>query len=315
MERVLVTGGTGYIGSTITAMLLDKGHEVTVFDRHREPVPPPARFIQGDIRHVAAILQALDGIDAVIHCAASTLVNESFADPASYWDNNLGGTYTLLHSMHIANVRKIIFSSTAAVYGEPEKIPVDEQHPVRPETPYGASKLGCDTLLAQFVKYHGFSAISFRYFNVAGAYRHQDKWIAGWRGAQTHLIPNVLLAAKNNHPVMVNGSDYPTADGTCVRDYIHVADLARAHLLALDAIEPGHQVYNLGTGTGMSILQVIQACREVTGKDIPVQTVPRRRGDPVELVASADKAAKQLNWKPEHDLRDMASDAWEFMCQ
>jgi UDP-glucose 4-epimerase len=317
--KVLVTGGTGYVGSAVAALLLTEGHEVTVYDRHEAKAPEGARYVNGDIRDRRTLTAALDGCGAVVHCAASTLVNESYADPASYWRNNLGGTYTLLSAMRRARVPRIVFSSTAAVYGEPESLPVTEDCPARPETPYGASKLACDALLAEHARLHGMAAVSFRYFNVAGAHHYGGKWLGGWRGPQSHLVPNVLLAAARDTAVQVNGTDYPTADGTCIRDYIHVTDLAAAHLAALDAMKlPDggvHVVVNLGTGTGWSVRQVIQACRDATGKDIAEEAAPRRRGDPVRLVASNTRAVTLLGWAPERDVRQMAGDAWAFMRQ
>jgi UDP-glucose 4-epimerase len=314
--KVLCTGGTGYVGSAVTALLLAEGHEVTVYDRHEAKAPEGARYVNGDIRDRRELARALTGHDAVVHCAASTLVNESYADPGSYWENNLGGTYTLLSAMRRARVPRIVFSSTAAVYGEPETLPVTEECPARPETPYGASKLACDALLAEHARLHGMAATSFRYFNVAGAHHHEGRWLGGWRGPQSHLVPNVLLAAARGIPVNVNGTDYPTADGTCIRDYIHVTDLAAAHLAALKVSEGGeHVVFNLGTGSGWSVRQVIQACRDATGKDIAEQEAPRRRGDPVRLVASNSKVVTRLGWAPERDVRQMAADAWAFMEQ
>jgi UDP-glucose 4-epimerase len=316
--RLLVTGGAGYIGSVVAALLADDGHEVVVVDDlstgHADAVPAAATFRQGTIRgdDVRAVLAA--GIDAVLHFAAKSLVAESVAHPARYWDNNLGGTLALLEAMRVAGTPRIVFSSTAAVYGEPERIPVTETDPVRPTSPYGASKVAVDTALAEHARMHGTAAVSLRYFNVAGAAADA----AGtWRGErhdpETHLIPTVLATARDGGTLRLFGDDYPTPDGTCVRDYVHVSDLARAHLLALDAAEPGsHAVYNLGSGAGYSNREVLDACRDVTGLDIPAEMAPRRPGDPAVLVASSDAITRDLGWHAEHDLRSMVADAWTF---
>ena len=256
-----------------------------------------------------------DGVEAVLHFAAKSLVGESVADPAKYWSNNLGGTVTLLEAMREIRIRTIVFSSTAAVYGEPEGPTVQETDPTRPTSPYGASKLAVDTTLTEFCRLYGFGAISLRYFNVAGA--HAVPGGSGWLGErhnpETHLIPNVLGAATEGRPVRIFGDDYPTADGTCVRDYIHVTDLADAHLRALDACRTGqHQIFNLGNGAGFSVREVIEVCRSVTGADIGVETGPRRAGDPAVLVASSAKIQSELGWRAARDLRAMAADAWSF---
>ena len=316
--RLLVTGGAGYIGSVVAAMLADGGHDVVVLDDvstgQADVVPKAATFRRGTVREDAQPVLAT-GIDAVLHFAAKSLVGESVAHPGRYWEHNLGGTLALLDAMRVTGTRRIVFSSTASVYGEPEHIPVAETDPVRPTSPYGASKLAADTALAEYARMHRIGAVSLRYFNVAGA--HADA--AGtWRGErhspETHLIPNVLAARNTGEPFRLFGDDYPTPDGTCVRDYVHVSDVARAHLLALDACAPGsHAVYNLGSGTGYSNREVLDACRELTGADIPVQVAPRRPGDPAVLVASSRAITAALGWRPEHDLRSMVADAWTFM--
>jgi UDP-glucose 4-epimerase len=315
--RVLVTGGAGYIGSVVAAQLADDGHDVVVLDDlstgHEDAVPAAAAFRRGTIQDDAQ--DALGaGIDAVLHFAAKSLVGESVEFPARYWENNLGGTLALLEAMWATGTRRIVFSSTAAVYGEPEHIPIAETAPVRPTSPYGASKVAVDTALAAYARMHQFGAVSLRYFNVAGA--HAD---AGgtWRGErhapETHLIPTILTAARGGGQIRLFGDDYPTPDGTCIRDYIHVSDLARAHVLALDVTAPGgHRVYNLGSGTGYSNREVLAACREVTGREIPAQVAPRRPGDPAVLVASSQAIAADLGWRPERDLRAMVADAWTF---
>ncbi len=314
--RLLVTGGAGYIGSVVAARLIAAGHEVTVLDNlstgHADAVPPGATFIEGDLRDSAAGVLA-DGIDAVLHFAAKSLVGESVADPGMYWSNNLGGSLALLEAMRAADVRTIVFSSTAATYGEPERVPVEETAPTRPTNPYGGSKLAVDTALAEYARMCGFAAVSLRYFNVAGAYRDAA---GAWRGerhaVETHLIPNILRIARDDAgPVSIFGDDYSTPDGSCIRDYIHVTDLASAHLLALAACSAGqHRIYNLGCGTGYSNFDVLQACRDVTGLDIPAKVTDRRPGDPAVLVASSERIGRELGWHPERGLRDMVADAW-----
>jgi UDP-glucose 4-epimerase len=315
--KVLVTGGAGYIGSVVAAQLVAAGHEVTVLDDlstgHADAVPAGAAFIKGTLRDDAAEVLA-DDVEAVVHLAAKSLVGESVAEPARYWSANLGGTIALLEAMREIGVRTIVFSSTAAVYGEPERTPITETDPTRPTSPYGASKLAVDTTLTEFARLYGFGAISLRYFNVAGAHRAEDgTWYGERHSPETHLIPNVLANVTAGQPVKVFGDDYPTPDGTCIRDYIHVTDLADAHLRALGACRPGqHRVYNLGDGTGFSVRQVIDVCADVTGTEIGVDVVARRPGDPAVLVASAERIEVELGWRAERDLRAMAADAWEF---
>ncbi|SNS25832.1 UDP-glucose 4-epimerase [Actinomadura meyerae] len=313
--KLLVTGGAGYIGSVVSALLLEAGHEVVVLDDlstgHEDAVPDGARLVRGTLRDTAADVLAGAGFEAVLHFAAKSLVGESVQKPGLYWDKNLGESLALLDAMRVAGVPRIVFSSTAATYGEPESTPILETDPTRPTNPYGASKLAIDTTLTEYARLHGIGAVSLRYFNVAGAYgRHGER-----HTVETHLIPNVLkIAQGDGDAVKIFGDDYPTADGTCVRDYIHVIDLGRAHLLALDACEPGaHQIFNLGSGTGNSVREVLDVCREVTGREIPAETAPRRPGDPAVLIASSDKIQAQLGWKPERDLRTMVDDAWTFL--
>jgi len=315
--RVLVTGGAGYIGSVVAAQLIAAGHEVTVLDDlstgYPDAVPDGATFVRGTLRDCAAEVLS-DDIEAVLHFAAKSLVGESVADPASYWSNNLGGTIALLEAMREIGVRTIVFSSTAAVYGEPERTPIEETDPTRPTSPYGATKLAVDTTLSEFGRMHGFGAVSLRYFNVAGAQRSADgHWLGERHQPETHLIPNVLAGATDGRRVQIFGDDYPTPDGTCVRDYIHVADLADAHLRALAACRAGqHRVYNLGSGAGFSVREVIEVCREVTGADIGTDVGPRRAGDPAVLVASSARISSELGWHATRDLRAMAADAWQF---
>ncbi|MFB4305836.1 UDP-glucose 4-epimerase GalE [Actinomadura sp. GTD37] len=313
--KLLVTGGAGYIGSVVSALLLEAGHEVVVLDDlstgHKDAVPEGARLVRGTLRDTAADVLAGAGFEAVLHFAAKSLVGESVQKPGLYWDKNLGESLALLEAMRVAGVPRIVFSSTAATYGEPESTPILETDPTRPTNPYGASKLAIDTTLTEYARLHGIGAVSLRYFNVAGAYgRHGER-----HAVETHLIPNVLkIAQGDGSAVKLFGDDYPTSDGTCVRDYIHVVDLGRAHLLALDACAPGaHEIFNLGSGTGNSVREVVDVCREVTGRDIPAETAPRRPGDPAVLIASSDKIQERLGWKPERDLRTMVDDAWTFL--
>jgi UDP-glucose 4-epimerase len=316
--KLLVTGGAGYIGGVVAAKLLAAGHQVTVLDDlstgHADAVPAGATFIHGTLRADAKAALGSD-TDAVLHFAAHSLVGESVANPTKYWSNNLGGTLALLETMRQAGTGKIVFSSTAAVYGEPERVPITESDPTRPTSPYGASKLAVDTALAEYARLHGLGGASLRYFNVAGAYQAADgAWLGERHSPETHLIPSVLGQGGNHLSVRINGVDYPTPDGTCVRDYIHVSDLADAHLLALDACKPGqHRVYNLGNGAGFSVREVIDVCREVTGREIVAETGPRRAGDPAVLVASSARIQAELGWQATRDLRDMVADAWLFV--
>jgi UDP-glucose 4-epimerase len=316
--RLLVTGGAGYIGSVVTACLLAEGHDVVVLDDlstgHADAVPAGAAFVHGDLRTDAAGLLA-GGVDAVLHFAAKSLVAESMARPELYWGNNLGGTLALLAAMRTAGVGRIVFSSTAAVYGEPDSVPIAETAPARPASPYGASKVAVDTALTEFARMHDLGAVSLRYFNVAGA--HQDAagyWLGERHGPETHLIPNVLAVARQHSgQVEIFGDDYPTHDGTCVRDYIHVTDLAAAHVLALRACTPGrHQIYNLGSGSGYSNREVLAACEAAAGEQIPFRIGPRRPGDPAVLVASSDRISAELGWRPQRGLAQMTADAWAF---
>jgi UDP-glucose 4-epimerase len=316
--KLLVTGGAGYIGSVVAAQLIEAGHQVVVLDDlstgHADAVPAGAVFVRGDLRSDARGLLAA-GVDAVLHFAAKSLVGESVAEPARYWADNLGGTLALLEGMRAEGTRGIVFSSTAAVYGEPEQVPVTETAPPRPTSPYGASKVAVDTALTEYARMHQIGAVSLRYFNVAGAYRAAAGSWAGERHVhETHLIPNVLaVALAGQGQVAIFGDDYPTPDGTCVRDYIHVGDLARAHLLALAGCAPGeHAIYNLGSGAGFSNRAVLDACRQVTGREIPARTAPRRPGDPAVLVASSDRIRADLGWVPELGLPAMVADAWSF---
>ncbi len=312
-KKVLVTGGAGYVGSVVAAHLLEAGHRVTVLDDlstgHREGVPAGATFVEGRIQDAGRVLDG--SYDAVLHFAASSQVGESVVHPEKYWRNNVGGTMDLLAAMREAGVRRLVFSSTAATYGEPRTVPITEDAPTAPTNPYGASKLAVDHMITSEAAAHGLAAVSLRYFNVAGAYGT----IGERHDPESHLIPLVLQVAAGRRPsISVYGDDYPTPDGTCVRDYIHVADLAAAHLLALDAVTPGeHLICNLGNGNGFSVREVIETVRQVTGHPVPEVVAPRRGGDPAVLVASADRARERLGWKPARtDLADIVRDAWRF---
>ncbi|WP_020137815.1 UDP-glucose 4-epimerase GalE [Streptomyces sp. 351MFTsu5.1] len=311
--KYLVTGGAGYVGGVVAQHLIEAGHEVVVLDNlstgFRDGVPAGASFIEGDIRDAAKWLDS--SYDGVLHFAASSQVGESVVKPEKYWDNNVGGTMALLGAMREAGVRKLVFSSTAATYGEPEEVPIVESAPTKPTNPYGASKLAVDFMITSEANAHGLGAVSLRYFNVAGAYGKQGER----HDPESHLIPLILQVAQGRREaISVFGEDYPTPDGTCVRDYIHVADLADAHLLALKAAEPGeHLICNLGNGEGFSVRQVIETVRRVTGHPIPEIVAPRRGGDPATLVASAATAREKLGWNPTRaDLAGIVADAWEF---
>ncbi|MDT0308009.1 UDP-glucose 4-epimerase GalE [Streptomyces sp. DSM 44917] len=313
MSTCLVTGGAGYVGSVVAAHLLAAGHRVTVLDDlstgHRDAVPPGADFVHGRVQDAGKHVGG--GYDAVLHFAASSQVGESVADPEKYWRNNAGGSLELLAAMRRFNVPLLVFSSTAAVYGQPEATPITEDAPTRPTSPYGASKLAVDHMIGAACAAHGLAAVSLRYFNVAGA--HGELGLGERHDPETHLIPLALQVAAGERPSLaVHGTDYPTPDGTCVRDYIHVDDLADAHLRALDAATPGeHLICNLGNGNGFSVREVIETARAVTGRPIPAKDGPRRPGDPAVLVASAERARERLGWRPVRtDLATIVSDAW-----
>ncbi|WAL67437.1 UDP-glucose 4-epimerase GalE [Amycolatopsis cynarae] len=313
-RKLIVTGGAGYVGSVCAARLLEAGHEVVVVDDlstgHADAVPEGARFVEGDAAEATAGLLG-EGFDGVLHFAAKSLVGESMQDPAKYWHGNVFTAIRLLDAMREHGTGRLVFSSTAATYGEPEESPIPETAPTRPTNTYGATKLAIDHAITSYARAHGLAAVSLRYFNVAGAYgRYGER-----HTTETHLIPLVLqVATGDREQVQIYGEDYPTEDGTAVRDYIHVADLADAHLLALEHATAGeHKIYNLGNGTGFSVRQVIETCREVTGHPIPAVVAPRRAGDPAILVAASDRARTELGWKPERaDLFGIVSDAWRF---
>jgi len=315
--KLLVTGGAGYVGSVVAHQLVEAGHEAVVLDNlakgHERAIPEGTGFVRVDLLDREATREALsEGFDGVLHFAALSLVGESVEQPERYYRNNVCGTLNLLEAMGEAGVPRLVFSSTAAVYGEPEEVPIPETAPALPTNPYGASKLAVDRMIGAVAAARGLAATSLRYFNVAGA--------SGRFGEdhhpETHLIPLVLQTASGRRDsVKLFGTDYPTRDGTAVRDYIHVEDLGRAHLLALEAARPGeHRIYNLGNGAGFSVREVIEAARRVTGCPIEAVEAPRRSGDPAVLVASSDKIRDELGWKPERpEPEAMISDAWEWM--
>jgi UDP-glucose 4-epimerase len=311
--RVLVAGGAGYIGSVVTAHLLAEGHEVTVLDDlstgHADAVVEGATLVRASLHDSGPVLADVRP-EAVLHFAAKSLVGASQQHPEDYWHVNVGGSLALLEAMRAADCRRIVFSSTAATYGEPETVPIPETAPTRPTNTYGASKLAVDHMLTSYATAHGFAAVSLRYFNVAGA----AFGLGERHTTETHLIPLALqVAAGTRKSLTVYGDDYPTTDGTCVRDYIHVQDLSDAHVLALPApVEGEHRIYNLGNGTGFTVQQVVDAVREVTGHPVPVEVGPRRAGDPAQLVASSDRIRADLGWTPEHqDLTGIVRDAWQ----
>lgn len=313
--KLLVTGGAGYVGSVVASQLRDEGHEVLVFDDltkgHESAIPEGAEFIEGNLLDEGRIREVLSGgFDGVLHFAALSLVGESVEQPEKYYRNNVCGTLNLLEAMVEHEANRLVFSSTAAVYGEPEENPIRETDPTLPTNPYGASKLAVDRLIGAVAEARGLSATSLRYFNVAGARGHFGED----HEPETHLIPLVLRAASGEWDhVDIYGTDYDTRDGTAVRDYIHVEDLGRAHILALEGGDEGHRIYNLGNGEGFSVREVIETARQVTGTDIKAAEVPRRPGDPPTLVASSEKIVEELGWKSEKpELSAMISDAWEW---
>jgi UDP-glucose 4-epimerase len=318
--KLLVTGGAGYIGSVVTRLLLDAGHQVVVLDDlqtgYADAVPAEAELVQGRVQDAAQVITPAAGFDGVVHLAGLIAAGESMARPEIYWDNNVVGSLALIDAVRAAGVPRLVFSSTAAVYGNPTELPITESAAKAPTSTYGATKLSIDLALTSETIAYDLAAVSLRYFNVAGALIRPDGTKIGERhDPETHLIPIALqVAAGRRERLQLFGDDYPTADGTCVRDYIHVEDLARAHLLALAAATPKeHKIYNLGNGTGFSNRQVIDVVREVTGHPIPVEVAPRREGDPAELVASSGRARADLGWAPtKPGLHEIVADAWTF---
>jgi UDP-glucose 4-epimerase len=321
MTRVLITGGAGYVGSVSAAAFLEAGHEVVVLDDlstgHRGAVPEGATLCQGTYtdRATLASLLETERIEAILHCAARSLVGESIRDPAKYFGENVAGGIGLLDAVRAAGIERLVFSSTAAVYGVPDATPIPEEAPLRPINPYGESKRAFESALAWYGRAYGLRSVSLRYFNVAGAtVTHGEV-----HDPETHLVPNVLRAIDGGPPLTVFGDDYPTPDGTCIRDYIHVADLAEAHLLALDATTEGDPrtaeplALNLGNGGGFSVREVLAAAEAATGRSVPHVIGPRRTGDPPVLVARATRAAEVLGWRPARPgLDEMLESAWAW---
>ncbi|MGI9162983.1 MAG: UDP-glucose 4-epimerase GalE [Mycobacterium sp.] len=313
--KLLVTGGAGYVGSVCAKVLLEQGHQVVVVDDlstgNADAVPEGAVFVHDDMVAAAGVLLGEGSFDGVLHFAAKSLVGESVTEPQKYWFGNVVKTLELLDVMRAAGTPRLVFSSTAATYGEPESAPITEDAPTRPTNTYGATKLAIDHAITSYAVAHGLAATSLRYFNVAGAYRGLGERHA----VETHLIPLVLQVATGQRAqIAVYGNDWPTADGTCIRDYIHVRDLADAHLLALQHARPGeHSIYNLGSGTGFSVREVIDCCRRVTGRPIAALDVERRAGDPAVLIASSERAMRELGWRPSRTTIDeIVADAWAF---
>jgi UDP-glucose 4-epimerase len=314
--RLLVTGGAGYIGSIVSRQLLARGHEVVIVDNlrqgHREAVAPDAELVVADLLDGEALGAAFGrGFDAVLHFAALALVGESGTNPERYYRTNVTGTLNLLEAMRAADVRRLVFSSTCAVYGQPDEVPIAESTPTRPTNAYGRSKLAVDWMIGDFCNAHGLGAVSLRYFNVAGA----SDGVGEDHEPETHLIPNILRASLGATPfVEIFGTDYPTRDGTAIRDYIHVEDLSEAHLLALEGTRGGeHQIFNLGNGSGFSVREVIAATQAVTGVEVKTREAPRRPGDPPALVAASTRIRNELGWEPRKPgLEQMVADAWAF---
>src|SRR5256885_15070063 len=312
--KILVVGGAGYIGSVCAELLLDEGHAVTVFDNlsegHRRALDPRAEFVEGDLQDRQSIEKALakHRPDAVMHFAASALVGESMQNPSKYFRNNISNGLNLLDAMLAMRVERIVFSSTCAIFGPPERVPSDETTPARPINPYGESKLAFEKILRWYGEIHGLKFVSLRYFNAAGA---SAKFGEDHR-VETHLIPKVLKVALGEKPnVEIFGTDYETSDGTCVRDYIHILDLARAHILALGAAKS--DFYNLGTGGGGRVREVMDSCRKITGRQIDIVEKARRPGDPPRLIASSEKIKRELGWKPQFQSLDAIIDsAWKW---
>ena len=315
--NVFVTGGAGYIGSHVVRLLLEAGHRVRVYDSLAEghaAAVPEETLVRGDLMDAQRLVEALDeGFDCVMHFAAHCYVGESMINPEKYYANNVVAGLRLLTAMRRTGVRRIVFSSSAATYGEPEQTPITEEHPQKPINPYGQTKLDFEHALGFYANAYGLGYASLRYFNAAGA--APDSAIGEDHDPETHLVPVVLqVALGQRKSVQIFGTDYPTRDGTCVRDYIHVCDLAQAHILAMERIEPGKGGwYNLGNGNGYTVREVLQVARKVTGRKIPDEVGPRRPGDPPELVASSEKIARELGWKPQYpDLETIVETAWRW---
>lgn len=312
--NILVTGGAGYIGSVCVEELINAGHQVTVYDNltegHRSSVDERAAFVQADLSDGVRLEQVLEtaGTEAILHFAANALVGESMTSPGKYFRNNVASGMNLLEAAVAARVKRFVFSSTCAVYGVPDRVPMTEDLALKPASPYGESKLMFEKMLEWYRRIHGLEFVAFRYFNAAGA----SQRFGEHHRVETHLIPSVLKVALGQVPhCEIYGTDYPTPDGTCVRDYIHVVDLARAHILAVESSRQG--IYNLGTGEGCSVREIIQTCGRISGRPIKAMEKPRRPGDPPRLVASASKVRSELGWKPQFPkIEDMVASAWEW---
>ncbi|MBX0357708.1 UDP-glucose 4-epimerase GalE [Halobacillus sp. Nhm2S1] len=318
--KVLVCGGCGYIGSHAVIELIKASHEVVVFDNvetgHTDSIPRGIDFVEGDLRQIEEVRDAFNNyqIQAVMHFAANSLVGESVEDPLKYYENNAFGTMNLLKVMAENNVDNIVFSSTAATYGEPDQVPIVEDSQTKPTNPYGQTKLAVEKMLNWTEKAHGIKYVALRYFNVAGA--HEEVDIGEDHEPETHLVPIILQVALGlRDHISIFGNDYDTEDGTCIRDYIHVVDLVKAHILALEHLIAGKpsNVFNLGNGKGFSVKEIIDAAREVTGHEIPAIIAPRRAGDPAQLVASSKRAQRDLGWVPEYNsIVDIIRTAWAW---
>jgi UDP-glucose 4-epimerase len=310
--RVLVTGGTGYIGSTAVEILLQQGFEISILDDcstgHADTAPAGVRFIQGSLLNPSEVADALTGCDAVMHFAGKSLVGESVEKPDLYHSVNVDGSRILLDQMRKQSITKIVFSSSAATYGEPKVVPILESSETNPTNPYGATKLAIDHMITDEASRHKISAASLRYFNVAGALKADRGWLAERHNPETHLIPNVLRSTPES-PVKIFGSDWPTEDGTCIRDYVHVVDLIDAHIKALNSLgAPGHEIYNLGSGSGYSVREVVRAASDAIGHPIAFVDSPRRAGDPAVLIADISKAKRMLGWSPTRNMDTMVAD-------
>ena len=312
--RILVTGGAGYIGSVAVALLMDKGYQVTVLDDistgHIESIPEGVRFVRGSLLDQDKVLNALEDCTAVLHFAGKSLVGESVENPDLYQDVNVNGSNNLLVQMRNKKVKKLIFSSSAATYGEVDVNPIFENYGTNPKNPYGSTKLQVEELISKECAENDLSAVSLRYFNVAGALKTKSGWLTERHDPETHLIPNILKSSEEN-PVQVFGTDWPTYDGTCIRDYVHVVDLVEAHLLALlSLVEPGHKIYNLGSGRGYSVMEVIAASDKATGRPTPFISAERRSGDPAILIADVSKVKAELGWVPIRNVNEMVTDTY-----
>jgi UDP-glucose-4-epimerase GalE len=316
MPKILVTGGAGYIGSVTTHHLLARGYDVIVVDdlsKGRCENVPAGRLHVVRLQDTPAIEKLLEGVDAVMHFAAFIAVGESTREPELYFSNNVGGSLSLLEAMAKAQVHRLVFSSTAAVYGNPDQVPIPEDARIAPVSPYGESKAMVEKILGELDRYRGLRSIALRYFNACGA--EPDVPLGEQHEPETHLIPLLFQAATTGRPIQIFGNDYPTVDGTCLRDYIHVGDLADAHLAALEHLLSGggSWQFNVGTGTGRTVMEVLRAVEDVIGKPVPFKIAPRRDGDPAELVADSTKLRRTLGWHPERsDLPRIVEDAWKF---